>query len=262
MSLPQSFVQRKVGRFAPPQALQLCNTVCTSADAPCRHLTEQQVFLPQCIHHPLGILWRHSGCRILITVQCYSPAASGNLAYHALTERGCERQVKGTSGAAGAVGAPRGCQAPAGQKPASASELSEAGSCRLGRSRQLTASANFRQWTAEQFRIACRLWQADSTCRLQRVWQVTATLPCRQATARAAEHPCSGRRGTKECSGSLLRLLSLAATLLLVFSALLLLPSLTETAARAMTARAMAAAPNCNALLGTELPKMKLSAGH
>ena len=131
--LPQSFVQRKVGRFAPPQPLLLCNTVCTSADPPCRHLTEQQVFLPQCIHHPSGILWRHSGCRILITVQCYSPAASGNLAYHALTGRGCERQVKVTSGAAGAVGAPRGCQAPAGQKPASASELSEA--------RQLPAGA-------------------------------------------------------------------------------------------------------------------------
>jgi len=55
---------------------------------------------------------------------------SGKLTCRELTDRGCGRQVTGASGAAGAVGASRDCQAPAEQAPASASELGEAGNCR------------------------------------------------------------------------------------------------------------------------------------
>ena len=43
------------------------------------------------------------------------------------------------------------------KQPADASDLGEAGSYRLGRSQQLMARAQLRQWTAKQPYIACRL---------------------------------------------------------------------------------------------------------
>ena len=113
---------------------------------------------------------------------------------------GCGRRSAGVTWASDVVWSRPGRQVVSEGRPASAMELGEAVSCRLGRSRQLTASAPLQHSTARESFVTCRLWQ----CRrhlpaLECVADDGSSALGRQATACAERCPYSGYR--RECRG-------------------------------------------------------------